>query len=1159
MSAMMNPAMMTGMLKQSFMSQIYQVGLSFGLGYFFSGFIMAKLPFGLTQKFKVMLHQGFDIPLLDASFVSSMSLAFLFIYGLQGVYGLMFDSNPVGEDLKMMNPQYMMGGAGAPNQPKDYTKLFESERDNYNLMNYDFELDKAEDYLINKFKAGRLFEQHLIEFGYYQQAVLNQNNRVCQTAQKGTLYKRIIQSNQQILMAGRGRNEEPRFNREHERTFIDYLGTKAAQERLQTMLDEGKYRFAVNLDELRQVSPSLVQALLSSPTNYIEMMSECIKQVVDELEGQEPSMKGKAKSQRYPPEIVYDISFEGNFGRNHVTPRGLNAENIGQLMRVRGIVTRLSLVRAKMLNSVHYCEDCKQFHDWNYTDQYDIRSKKREKVVANPPTKDYKGHPLQMEFGLCQYKDYQDLVLQEMPERTPPGQLPRSVRVIMEKDLVDKAKPGDRIDIVGVYKALPQKARLHTGIFGTALLAVNLTHITEIENQSITELDIKRIQEISKKKDVFELLSGSIAASIEGHKYIKQALLLQLLGGVEKTLDSGTHLRGDINILLVGDPSTGKSQLLRSIMNLATLSISTTGRGSTGVGLTAAVVSDKETGERHLEAGAMVLGDRGIVCIDEFDKMSDLDRVAIHEVMEQQTVTIAKAGIYTSLNARCSVLAAANPIYGEYVTSIPLNRNIGLADSLLSRFDLLFITLDKKEPENDRQIAKRVILNHRYKGDNDMAVAGGYWVAEDNLIEPEAREEDGKETLVYEKHGGFLYGGRKSEIVTKSFLKKYIAYAKRRAQPKLSNDAVNYISKCWSAMRLKEQAEKTLPITVRTLETLIRLATAHAKCRISDEVTVKDCEVVEKLLNYAIFREDPEAVSLEPEPMEDDMAPKVKKAKVRSKHVEAKSKTLKDEDKTVAKRPEEEMEEMKDISKPKPIGSKKRKVDLEEEVKDVLNATLDEKVQATDKEKQFIYKLISGLSNKSQKSLTADIVWQHFQKLPKDEQAKVNIKKKSDLVHILRLLDHGGRVTYADDGNIAVIQPLAFGLFHSYPLYAHNTFLQQSNQQNYDSKNSPQISPFSSIVYNPCNPQHCSTSCLLQVSRVPLVILRKIPKLLGRNGLRVNIHYPINIFGAGRTRQGALVEYKPSRQCLHQFVNPQIWNKVQCVHIQRVDEGVIGP
>jgi DNA replication licensing factor MCM3 len=342
-----------------------------------------------------------------------------------------------------------------------------------------------------------------------------------------------------------------------------------------------------------------------------------------------------------------------------------------------------------------------------------------------------------------------------------------------------------------------------------------------------------------------------------------------LLSGQEKNLENGTHLRGDINILMVGDPSTAKSQLLRFVLNTAPLAIATTGRGSSGVGLTAAVTSDKETGERRLEAGAMVLADRGVVCIDEFDKMSDIDRVAIHEVMEQQTVTIAKAGIHTSLNARCSVIAAANPIFGQYDTHKDPHKNIALPDSLLSRFDLLFVVTDDIDDARDRQISEHVLRMHRYRQPGTEEGAPVREQAQQTLGVGVDQEADANQpTEIYEKYNQMLHAGvtittgrganKKPEVLSIPFVKKYIQYAKSRIKPVLTQEASERISEIYVALRnddMQGNQRKTSPMTVRTLETIIRLSTAHAKARLSNRVEERDAIAAEGILRFALFKE----------------------------------------------------------------------------------------------------------------------------------------------------------------------------------------------------------------------------------------------------------------------------------------------------------------
>ncbi|KAJ6659649.1 hypothetical protein lerEdw1_018618 [Lerista edwardsae] len=659
--------------------------------------------------------------------------------------------------------------------------------------------------------------------------------------------------------------------REAQRDYLDFLDDEedqgVYQSKVRDMISDNQYRLIVNINDLRRKNEKRASRLLNSAFEELVAFQRALKDFVASVDA--------TYSKQF--EEFY-IGLEGSFGSKHVTPRTLTSQFLSCIVCVEGIVTKCSLVRPKIVRSVHYCPATKKTIERRYTD---LTSLEAFPSTAVYPTKDEENNPLETEFGLSTYKDHQTITIQEMPEKAPAGQLPRSVDIILDDDLVDRVKPGDRVQVIGTFRCLPGKKGGYTsGTFRTILIACQIKQMNKEARPEYSASDISKIKRFSKNrsKDIFDQLSKSLAPSIHGHEYIKKAILCMLLGGVEKVLENGSRLRGDINILLIGDPSVAKSQLLRYVLCTAPRAIPTTGRGSSGVGLTAAVTTDPETGERCLEAGAMVLADRGVVCIDEFDKMSDIDRTAIHEVMEQGRVTIAKAGIQAQLNARCSVLAAANPVYGRYDQYKTPMENIGLQDSLLSRFDLLFIVLDQMDPEQDREISDHVLRMHRYRaaGEQDGdAMPLGSTVELLATEDPGLTEEESQDLQVYEKHDNLLHGPKrqKEKIVSVEFMRKYIHVAKM-LKPVLTEEAASIISQEYSSLRSQEQINsdvaRTSPITARTLETLIRLSTAHAKARMSKTVDKQDAEAALELVQFAYFKKVLEKEKKRKKQAEDD-------------------------------------------------------------------------------------------------------------------------------------------------------------------------------------------------------------------------------------------------------------------------------------------------
>ena len=511
-----------------------------------------------------------------------------------------------------------------------------------------------------------------------------------------------------------------------------------------------------------------------------------------------------------------------------------------------------SVLYQRIVNSIHYCEATRKFLKVDYLSNLSAS----DNIYINPiPLEDSDGNSLDFEFGLSEFVDIQKIILQDLPELSPVGQLPRSVECMLEGDLCGRIKPGDRVRIYGVYKVMSIQGQGNKRQ-STAKLALIVNNIVQTSGTSTPNVDISLkegvlITQISKIPNIFDILSKSIAPSIYGHDIIKKSLLLFLLGGVTKEFNqTNTRIRGNINMLLIGDPSTAKSQLLRFVLNIAPLAVSANARSSSGVGLTAAVVSDGTTGERMLQAGAMVLADGGVVCIDELDKMTDVERVHMHEVMEQQTFSVFKAGIAMTLNARCSVLAACNPVYGKYNRELPVTRNVHLPDSLLSRFDLVFIMTDDYDMTMDRDIARHVLTVHKFSENSSTQNL------KDELDKILFSHGDSKDEISYTDTESLfqLAGKSQPNHLPLYILQKYIHYAKTRCSPVLNDKAREMISQKYVSLRSQHMNNRKTctPITPRTLESLIRLSAALAKVHLRDEILEEDVEIVFQLFDHSL-------------------------------------------------------------------------------------------------------------------------------------------------------------------------------------------------------------------------------------------------------------------------------------------------------------------
>lgn len=574
--------------------------------------------------------------------------------------------------------------------------------------------------------------------------------------------------------------------------FQDFFKTEKYRQRLSQMAVGGKTSLTVDFEDILTFDQRIAEELLERP----EYLKHANNAAYAQLQIEDPEYAEKT--------AAIDVRIVRLLQAAPL--RKLGSQQIGKLVMVEGIVVRSSPVRPMVMQAAFKCKRCGTVNPVNQTGSF-----LKAPFACSSPDCASKG-PFEFVQEESTFIDSQDLRVQERPEDLPPGQLPRTLNIkLVGSEIVDLARPGDHISAVGEVRALaptlPGVGKLRTFILH---LDANSIEVLGKEPETIlpSPEEEQKILELSRDPWVHRKIIGSIAPSIYGYDHIKEAIMYLLFGGVPKTLPD-ISIRGEMNALLVGDPGTAKSQLLQYVARIAPRGLYTSGRGTTAAGLTAAVIREKGGG-MTLEAGALVLADKGIACIDEMDKMRPEDRVAIHEAMEQHTVSVAKGGIVATLNARTAILAAANPALGRYEPHRTVSENISLPVTILSRFDLIFVLRDVPNKESDSKMSAHILEIHR-KGSSPVEAP-----------------------------------------IPVDLLRKYISYAKG-TRPILGQDAIKRLNDFYLAMRSASETEGSpVAITARQLESLVRTAEARARVALRNEVSAEDAEAAVAIMKRSL-------------------------------------------------------------------------------------------------------------------------------------------------------------------------------------------------------------------------------------------------------------------------------------------------------------------